>query len=245
MIFQGGGGAALAALCAHEMARPYSLYDHLSVTPDAQPAVVEAAYRALMKQHHPDHAGAAERAAEINAAYAVLRDPQRRAAYDQREWTRKQEMLAAEAEHLIAPSRFSARAGWILAALLGLLVAALGGERYGLTVVPQRAGPAPTVQAKAATKAAPASLVEEIDDMAAAALALTRPVETAAAAAASPTVALPTTKAMPVASGGAAMTPPARLRRRPPSQSAARAAPPAPRREAAEGDFLEREGFIY
>ncbi|MEA3018112.1 MAG: hypothetical protein QOI38_2834 [Sphingomonadales bacterium] len=230
------------------MARPYSLYDHLSVTPDAQPAVIEAAYRALMKQHHPDHAGAAERAAEINAAYAVLRDPQRRAAYDQREWTRKQEMLAAEAEHLIAPSRFSARAGWILAALLGLLVAALGGERYGLTLVPQRAGPPPTAQAKAAARAAPATLEEEIDDMAAAALALTRPVETAAAAAAaadSPPMTLPAPAAMPVASDGAATRPPARLRRRPPSQPAARPAPAAPRREAAEGDFLEREGFIY
>lgn len=222
------------------MARPYCLYDHLSVTPDAQPAVVEAAYRALMKQHHPDHAGAAQRAAEINAAYAVLRDPQRRAAYDQREWARKQEMLAAEAEHLIAPSRFSARAGWILAALLGLLVAALGGERYGLTVVPER-----TAQAKVPARSAAATLEEEVDALTAAALALTRPAEPAAVAApSSPEAAAPALEAVRASSRSAAVRAPAPLRRR----ATARPAPAttaAAAREAAEGDFMEREGFIY
>ena len=223
------------------MARPYSLYDHLSVTPDAQPAVVEAAYRALMKQHHPDHAGAAERAAEINAAYAVLRDPHRRAAYDQREWTRKQEMLAAEAEHLIGPSRFSARAGWIVAALLGLLVAALGGERYGVTVVPER-----TAQAKAPARPAAATLEEEIDEMTAAAVALARPAQTAAAAAASsPQLIMQAPEALPPASRAAVSRPQAQLRRRAPSRPPPAPAAATPRREAAEGDFLEREGFIY
>ncbi|HYG29938.1 MAG TPA: J domain-containing protein [Allosphingosinicella sp.] len=223
------------------MARPYSFYDDLSVTPDAQPAVVEAAYRALMKQHHPDHAGAAERAAQINAAFAVLRDPQRRAAYDRREWTRKQEMLAAEAEHLIGPSRFSARAGWIVAALLGLLVAALGGERYGLTVVPER-----SAQAKAPATPAAVTLEEEIDEMAAAALALARPAQTAvAAAASSPQLVMPTQDELPPATRAAETRPHAQLRRRPPSRPAPAPAAAAPRRETAEGDFLEREGFIY
>jgi curved DNA-binding protein CbpA len=225
------------------MPRPYSLYDVLSVTPDAQPVVIEAAYRALMKQHHPDHSGAAERAADINAAYSVLRDPQRRAGYDQREWTRKQAMLDADAEHLIAPSRFSARAGWIVAALLGLLVAGLAGGRYGLTVVPEQRGePARTVSAKAQAQRARATLEEDLDDAAMAALALSRPVETAATAAAVPVA---DSAPAPVETRGEGVRPQIRLRRRQAQQPVAAQERPAAPPEAAEGEFLEREGFIY
>ncbi len=63
-------------------------YRVLQVTRDAEPEVVERAYRALSLKHHPDvvspgrrHA-ATRRMQEINAAYAVLRDPARRRAYD-------------------------------------------------------------------------------------------------------------------------------------------------------------------
>jgi DnaJ-class molecular chaperone len=50
-------------------------------------AQVRAAYRALVKQHHPDrHAQSSEaiaRSQQLNAAYEVLSDPARRRFYDQ------------------------------------------------------------------------------------------------------------------------------------------------------------------
>lgn len=69
------------------------LYTLLQVLPTADPAVIEAAYKALMKKYHPDlHAGddAERRAAEINRAFTVLRDPERRAAYDADERAREE-----------------------------------------------------------------------------------------------------------------------------------------------------------
>jgi curved DNA-binding protein CbpA len=64
-----------------------TLYAVLNVAPDADPAVIEAAYKALMKKYHPDRLGPdggsdERRAAEINEAFQVLRDPDRRARYD-------------------------------------------------------------------------------------------------------------------------------------------------------------------
>jgi DnaJ-like protein len=65
-------------------------YAVLQVHPDADQEVIEAAYRQLMKKHHPDLAGGdprlvAEheaRAKAINEAFGVLRDPERRRRYD-------------------------------------------------------------------------------------------------------------------------------------------------------------------
>jgi hypothetical protein len=57
------------------------------VTPTAEDVVIGAAYRALIRHYHPDtnpDPGARARAQEITAAYAVLRDPARRAEYDAR-----------------------------------------------------------------------------------------------------------------------------------------------------------------
>ena len=65
------------------MARDY--YSILGVTPTSEDVVIRAAYRALMRRYHPDadpSGEAAERAQAINAAYAVLSDPQKRARYD-------------------------------------------------------------------------------------------------------------------------------------------------------------------
>lgn len=61
------------------------LYEILQVHPAAHPEVIQAAYRRLAQIYHPDRnpaPDASERMAEINAAYAVLNDPQQRAAYD-------------------------------------------------------------------------------------------------------------------------------------------------------------------
>ena len=63
-------------------------YRTLQVIRDADPAVIDRAYRALSLKHHPDlsgpdgREGANARMRELNEAYRILRDPQKRAAYD-------------------------------------------------------------------------------------------------------------------------------------------------------------------
>lgn len=65
-------------------------YTILQVHPKAEPEVIEAAYRQLMKRYHPDVAGHDpervalhhERSKAINQAFSVLRDPERRRHYD-------------------------------------------------------------------------------------------------------------------------------------------------------------------
>lgn len=66
-------------------------YKVLQVDPEADPEVIQAAYRRLAQKFHPDRAGAAgtpeaqeaaRRMVAINAAWEVLGDERRRAAYD-------------------------------------------------------------------------------------------------------------------------------------------------------------------
>lgn len=68
-------------------------YEELGIAPTAAPAEIRAAYVALAREHHPDRladrdaaeqAASAARMARINAAWTVLSDPGRRAAYDSR-----------------------------------------------------------------------------------------------------------------------------------------------------------------
>ncbi|HEX6128122.1 MAG TPA: DnaJ domain-containing protein [Candidatus Limnocylindria bacterium] len=57
----------------------------LQIHPDAEPSVLGAAFRALARQYHPDGSSPdAVRMAAINRAYALVRTPQLRAAYDRR-----------------------------------------------------------------------------------------------------------------------------------------------------------------
>ena len=61
-------------------------YDTLGVEPSAGEAEIKTAYRRLARKYHPDvskEAGAEERFKAVNEAYEALRDPQKRAAYDQ------------------------------------------------------------------------------------------------------------------------------------------------------------------
>lgn len=66
-------------------------YATLGVARDASADDIKRAYRKLARQHHPDvnrEPGAEERFKEIGEAYEVLKDPVKRAAYDQagRRW---------------------------------------------------------------------------------------------------------------------------------------------------------------
>lgn len=67
------------------MAEKRDYYQALGVPRDASPDDIRRAYRRLAKQYHPDvnrDPKAEERIKEINEAYAVLSDEERRGAYD-------------------------------------------------------------------------------------------------------------------------------------------------------------------
>lgn len=51
-----------------------SHYEALWLMPDAPRAVVTAAYRALAKEHHPDHGGKTEDMVRISSAYKAIKD---------------------------------------------------------------------------------------------------------------------------------------------------------------------------
>ena len=64
------------------VADPYRV---LQVLPTADQEVLNAAFRALAQKYHPDHDGsdlAAKRMSELNAAWAMVRDPELRSNWD-------------------------------------------------------------------------------------------------------------------------------------------------------------------
>lgn len=68
------------------MAEKRDYYEVLGVKKNASADELKKAYRVKARQHHPDvdkSAGAEARFKEINEAYQVLSDPQKKAAYDQ------------------------------------------------------------------------------------------------------------------------------------------------------------------
>lgn len=61
-------------------------YDVLGVSQDASDAEIKKAYRSLSKKYHPDlnkEPGADEKFKEVNEAFEILKDPQKRQRYDQ------------------------------------------------------------------------------------------------------------------------------------------------------------------
>lgn len=62
-----------------------SLYKTLEITESANEAEIKKAYRKLARQYHPDinkEAGAEDKFKEINAAYEILSDKEKKAQYD-------------------------------------------------------------------------------------------------------------------------------------------------------------------
>ena len=63
-----------------------SLYETLEISESASEAEIKKAYRKLARQYHPDvnkDKGAEEKFKEINAAYEILSDKEKKAQYDQ------------------------------------------------------------------------------------------------------------------------------------------------------------------
>jgi len=59
-------------------------YAALGVPPSATAAEIKTAYRALVKQHHPDAGGDSQDMLALNAAWEVLGDVERRRSHDRR-----------------------------------------------------------------------------------------------------------------------------------------------------------------
>src|ERR1700677_2401368 len=58
-------------------------YDVLGVNKDASADEIKKAYRSEAIKHHPDRGGDEAKFKELNEAYEVLKDPEKRKRYDQ------------------------------------------------------------------------------------------------------------------------------------------------------------------
>lgn len=65
------------------MATGKDYYDILGIKKDADAGAVKKAFRRLARKHHPDAGGSEEKFKEINEAYEVLSDSEKRKQYDQ------------------------------------------------------------------------------------------------------------------------------------------------------------------
>ena len=89
------------------MASQQDHYEVLQVHPSAHPDVIQSAYRRLALLYHPDTnpaPEAVEMMARLNEAYEVLRDPERRAAYDRQRGIPKNDRASGEGESVNAAS---------------------------------------------------------------------------------------------------------------------------------------------
>lgn len=208
---------------------PFSI---LNVSPEADPVVIEAAHKALMKKYHPDRLGAgsgdAKRAAMINEAFSILKDPRKRAEYHLR-------LMPPERIIMMPPSpaarslRMAAWSGWLTAIAVAVALAVTIHARDNRFPPIPANGPAlASSEAAGETRDAGAAVVPV-----AAAAAVAAPVMSRAATAAiiEPQEAKPAPKR--------------RVAKYRKQRKAVRKRAPAPARAPADGEFLERQGYIY
>ncbi len=113
------------------MKRFKNYYHALGVASTADDAEIKAAFRRLVRRHHPDVAQgkrAARRFLEIREAYDVLSDPERRRWYDRVYRAHTALRVMADVPRRKAPSRRQSRSG-----ALGISVDLLG-LRVGLSL---------------------------------------------------------------------------------------------------------------
>lgn len=222
-----------------------NFYDVLNVSQGAEPVVIEAAYRALMKRYHPDQAigedGAGGDAAEINRAFAVLRDPERRAEYDRREWSAQQRAIQLAMPPPPPPQKGSKAfgwSGWFVALCLGGALAFIVTRPGGVT--------APLNAAEAARAAALSEpdFRSQPSEPSVVPLKPPRDVDVELPALVESVGPEPSALAEPEPALQARQS----LRRQAPPGSRSKPPRPSARSRAAkarESDFLEREGYIY
>ena len=220
------------------MAMSQNPYAILNVSPDADPVVIEAAYKALMKKYHPDRleGGPASiaKAAMINEAFTTLKDPKKRADYFRRHVPPERVFVAPEPRAPAPRLKMVAWSGWVAAVAFGVALAITVSAREQQLAVaqPQQIAAALPQEAPAPEPQVPPDPLFEAEPAVAAA---------AAPIAAAPAVAAAVRKR--VASAPPAKVRYARLdkkRKQPPPRPA-----PARAARAKERDFLEREGYIY
>jgi curved DNA-binding protein CbpA len=119
-----------------------TLYDVLGVRPNADTAIIRAAFRKAVKDCHPD-AKAGDRTAErrfvdITSAHAILRDPERRANYDRALERRREKILREWKITLI---------GWGLSAVMSA-----GAVSAGVLVLPKWLGKSNVAASAVATR---------------------------------------------------------------------------------------------
>jgi hypothetical protein len=108
----GASGKAGAHSARAERREPaVDLYELLEVSPRASEQVIQAAYRVLARQHHPDanpelvDPAAERRIRQLNAAYEILSDSRARARYDhERAVARRAERLSGMERTISIPS---------------------------------------------------------------------------------------------------------------------------------------------
>lgn len=225
------------------MLNPRNPYDVLNVAQGAEPVVIEAAYRALIKKYHPDQSEAlgdhASRAAEINRAFALLKDPTQRAAFDHQEWKRQQALRALAAPPVLRRTSMAGWSGWLVALMMGGVLATL-------SMTPREAVPPvgiPRAQAAAASGSESQPSYKEIwlPEPDSSADIHRRVVEEAVAGAAS----MPARMTAPTARPGQGFVSSAKSASHQKRRRARKTRTSTSPHNKAGSDFLERQGYIY
>jgi len=121
------------------MSQEPDYYAILQVHPNAEPEVIDAAYRRLAAKYHPDvnsSPDATARMQQINEAHRVLSDPARRAAYDARRAHADAPSVRRSAPRSDPWRQVRSYVGWFLAlVLLGEVWARVGSRGFLLLLV--------------------------------------------------------------------------------------------------------------